>query len=561
MSVEKKVEETTVEVVSEKPMEVVPLADAAVPEEEADKAFKPHVGKRPRNTMLLHAAIWLLLTAYIIALIIKGQGKVGYEFSIVVYVFISLRLLAQHVSISYFIYATRSTVSSALSPSLAVTPSPSFSSLILGAAFLVAIIVTAVASPATATGTIGQRLQSIAGLVCMVGILYATSTNRAKIPWHTVVSGLLIQFILALFIMRTTLGVNIFIFISNMITDFLKLSSSGMVFLFGPSILTVQNFAVGVLPAIVFFCSFVSIVYYLNGMQYVVAKMAWLMVRLMGTSGSESVVAAASPFVGQGESALLVRPFIEYMTTSELHSTMTSGFATIAGSVLLAYATATLLTACVMSIPCSLLISKMRYPETEESLTRGAVKIPENEEKDANFLHAAGNGAATGVQLILLIAVANFLCGFLFFMVGIVNNVDGGIRVSIGFILSYVFTPFAVAIGIAPNQARKAAEFLATKMVVNEFVAYSSLNGYAFLPASAPGAPLVPSGNFDARTIRLMAFALCGFANFASIGIQIGCLGAMAPSRKKDLATLALSAMLCGTVSTWMTAAVAGALI
>ncbi|KAJ3206422.1 hypothetical protein HDU67_008173 [Dinochytrium kinnereticum] len=422
---------------------------------------------------------------------------------------------------------------------------------------------------------------SIGGLVFLLALLYATSTNRAIIPWHTVVSGLIIQLVIALFILRTQLGFNIFIFVSSMITDFLGLSVAGMKFLFGDSIVEVRNFVVGVLPAIVFFCSFISIVYYLNGMQYVVSKMAYAMVRLMGTSGSESVVAAGSPFVGQGESALLVRPFVEYMTTSELHSTMTSGFATIAGSILLAlssYAgnsntsTSTLLTACVMSIPCSLLVSKMRYPETEESLTRGSVKIPENEEKDANFLHAAGNGAATGVQLILLIAgsllaivslyeFANFLCGFLFDMVGVLNQVDGGIRVSIGFLLSYVFTPFAIAIGVNPNQARKAAEFLANKMVVNEFYAYGTLRSYAFKVDPLPDGSLELSGTFDERTVRLLSFALCGFANFASIGIQIGCLGAMAPSRKKDLATLALSAMICGTFSTWITASVAGALI
>ncbi|KAJ3094473.1 hypothetical protein HDU96_001661, partial [Phlyctochytrium bullatum] len=533
--------------------------------EEGIKAEKPHFGKRSKNTVLIHLLIWVLLTAYMIAFIIKGQGKTGYEFGILIYAVISVRLLAKHVSPSHYIYAPLGKVyNSSIGAGLGKV-SDNLKTIILGVAFIIAIILTAVASPTTNVGTIPQRLQSIAGLFVMLLVLYATSTNRRAIPWKTVVVGLILQFLLALFIMRTQIGVNIFRFISKTITDFLGLSAEGLKFIFGNDVVEIRNFAVAVLPAIVFFCSVVSIVYYWGAMQYMVGKVAWIMVRLMDTSGSESVVAAASPFVGQGESALLVRPFVEYMTTSELHSTMTSGFATIAGSVLLAFvqftgnspaATATLLTACVMSVPCSLLISKMRYPETEQSLTKGEVKIPQDEEKDVNFLHAAGNGAATGVQLILLIsgsllaivslyALANFLTGFLFDMVGIENWVDGG-RVSIGFLLSYPFTVAAICVGITPSQARKAGEFIADKIVVNEFYAYASLNVYAFDPTPlADGSFAIKPNTFDERTVRLLSFALCGFANFASIGIQIGCLGAMAPSRKKDLATLALSAMIC----------------
>lgn len=259
-------------------------------------------------------------------------------------------------------------------------------------------------------------------------------------------------------------------------------------------------------------------------MQYIIAKMAWLMVRLMDTSGAESVVAAASPFVGQGESALLVKPFVEYMTKSELHSVMTSGFSTIAGSVLLAYVNlgfdpSIILTACVMSIPTSLAVSKvssfdvsknqsftlthplfpysqLRLPESEESLTKGQVKIPENhDQEEANFLHAAGNGAATGVQLILLIggsllslvslfAFADFIFGWIFQMVDVYDTFNGPLAngdevwVSIKLALSFVFFPVAWLIGIPVNDCRKAAEFMSLKMVVNEFMAYSNLHDY-----------------------------------------------------------------------------------
>lgn len=261
-----------------------------------------------------------------------------------------------------------------------------------------------------------------------------------------------------------------------------------------------------------------------------------------------------------------MKPFIEYMTLSEIHSTMTSGFATIAGSVLLAYISFgidanLLLTACVMSVPGSLLLSKMRLPETEESLTKGKVDIPDSKEKEANFLHAATNGSATGVQIVLLIlgsvlAVISLynafeaLVGFLFQMIDvydIVNPPINGVprQVSIKLMLSYVFLPFAWLMGIPFNECRPAGEILALKMVVNEFVAYMALM----------------SSNFTPRTVQIMSFALCGFANISSIGIQIGALGAIAPSRARDFATLAVSAMLTGTISTWMTACVAGVIL
>ncbi len=307
--------------------------------------------------------------------------------------------------------------------------------------------------------------------------------------------GLFVQFLIAVFVLKTAVGIKIFQYLSKLITEFLETSAVGLEFLIGPYAHT--SFAANVLPAIIFFCAFISVVYYFGGMQYIVTKMAWFMMRLMDTSGSESVVAAASPFVGQGESALLVKPFVEYMTKSELHSTMTSGFATIAGSVLLAYIgflddASALLTACVMSIPGSLLLSKMRYPETEESITKGEVKVPPTEEKEANFLHAAGNGSATGIHLVLLICAAllsivtlftvcDELVGWFFSMVNIYDTVNGpnpdgsSLPISIQFCLSYVFYPFAWLIGMPARDARKAGEIMAVKMVVNEFLAYSQL--------------------------------------------------------------------------------------
>ncbi|ORY49441.1 hypothetical protein BCR33DRAFT_677004 [Rhizoclosmatium globosum] len=550
---------------------------------EAQSKEKKKFGKRDAKTALYHLAIWLPLTAFIIAVIIKGQGKPGYVFAIVVYVLITLRFLAQHISMSQLIYEPLGRAWN-LTIGAGVNAVPEkFQLPIAGVVYLAILLAVACGSPITETGNIGQRLQSIAGIILMTALLYGFSNDRKNIPWGTVLSGFYIQYIIAIFILKTQIGVDIFWFLSNLITTFLEESTAGLEFVLGAKANNPfkYTFAVAVLPAILFFVSFISIVYYIGGMQYIVGKFAWIMVRLMGTSGAESVVAAASPFVGQGESALLVKPFVEFMTRSEIHSAMVSGFATISGSVLIAYinytgnnpsSTSTLLASCLMSVPCSLLVSKIIYPETEESITKGTVKVPETDEKDANLLDAASKGAAIGVQLCLLITgsllaiislyqCANDIVAWAFNMVGIANWIDSSQPVSIQLLLSYIFWPVAVCLGIPVGDARKSAEFMATKLVVNEFVAYANLHDYAFqVNATADGSyPL--NGAFPLRTVRLMSFALCGFANIGSIGIQTSILGVIAPSRRKDLAELALSAMLTGAFSTWISTAVAGAIL
>ncbi|KAI8612698.1 Na+ dependent nucleoside transporter C-terminus-domain-containing protein [Chytriomyces sp. MP71] len=544
---------------------------------------KPMFGKRPLKTALIHLAIWIPITAFIIALIINGRGKSGFELAIVVYAFITLRLLAQHVSMSQLVYAPLGKLFDMVFGWIPRTIPANLQMPIAGGLYLVILIVTACATPVTEVGTIPQRIQSIIGLLIMTGGLYASSANKKAINWRTVVCGFFLQFIIALFILKTQAGVNIFNFLSTFIANFLEESKAGLAFVLGPN----QDnpfkytFAVAVLPAILFFCSFITIVYYLGGMQYLVGKFAWLMVRLMDTSGAESVVAAASPFIGQGESALMVKPFVALMTRSEIHAAMTSGFATISGSVLLAYvnytgnspaATATILASCLMSMPGSLVVSKLRFPEEEESITKGFVKVPENEEKDANLLDAASKGAAIGVQLALLIAgsliaiialyqCCNDLVSWAFWMVNISNWIDATKPVTIDLLLSYLFYPFALCIGIPFGSARKGAEFMATKMVVNEFVAYSDLSAFAYSKTTNTDGSFPLNGALDARTVRLLTLALCGFANISSIGIQLSIFGVIAPTRKKDFAELAMSAMITGTLSTWVSAALAGALL
>ena len=307
-----------------------------------DESIKPILGKRSTRLLMIDLAIWMALTAYAIALMILGKGKQGYVIAIIVYVFISLRLLARHVSVSQLIYdPIGKVVDQTYGRVLAMIP-VQYRIPGLFAGTLTAILLTALLSPIDPTySSIMGRLQSFLGIIFIIGMMTVTSAvscmfskltnnqDRRAIPWHTVAVGLFLQFGIALFVLRTKIGIQIFQFLSKLITDFLETSAVGLEFLIGPY--PKNSFAVNVLPAIIFFCAFISVVYYFGGMQYIVVKMAWLMMRLMDTSGSESVVAAASPFVGQGESALLVKPFVEFMTKSELHSTMTSGFATIAG--------------------------------------------------------------------------------------------------------------------------------------------------------------------------------------------------------------------------------------
>ncbi|KAJ1971961.1 hypothetical protein H4R35_004952 [Dimargaris xerosporica] len=393
-------------------------------------------------------------------------------------------------------------------------------------------------------------------MAIFLALLYGTSKHRRAVNWQTIGVGLFLQFLIGVFILKTSVGYSIFRWLADTASTLLGFASHGVEFLFGEDVAKMHTFAVAVLPVVLFFASFIQIVYYLGGMQWFIRKFAWLMVRLMATSGAESVVAAASFIVGQCESALLVKPFIEYMTLSEVHSVMVSGFATISGAVLAGFIslgidTQALITACVMSMPCSLVVAKLRYPETEESMTRGTVKVPEEEDKEANVLHAAANGAAQGLTLagligatllsvISLLALVNAILTYLGDMVDVTG-------LTLQRITSYLFIPFAWCLGVPNDEVRVVGELLAMKMFASEFVAYAEFaNTY--------------KEAMSARAQLLTTYALCGFANFASIGIQIGGIGALAPGRKGDLAKVALSAMLCGTMSTLLTATIAGML-
>ncbi|ORX64523.1 hypothetical protein K493DRAFT_364895 [Basidiobolus meristosporus CBS 931.73] len=508
-----------------------------------------------RFRLWFHLLMFLVITGLMIgAWILHGKDSLVLS---LLWAFVSLKLMFYHVTTRILSKPLGMFFGAIFKVVFAI---PEKIRLVLGVLLPVGLIVSVTLALPIQEGhsTRMDRLRSLLGLVIFIGVLFATSNNRKLIPWRTVVVGVLLQFLLGLFILKTSVGYDIFSWLSNMCSTLLHFSKSGLSFVTNDDIANIGIFVFTVLPAVIFFAAIVKVVYYLGGMQWIVRKFAWLMVRLMGTSGAESVVAAASPFVGMGESSLLILPFLETLTRSELHSAMTSGFATISGSVLVAFISMkvdaqTLITSCVMSVPCGLAISKMRYPETGEPVTKGKVRIPESEDKEANFLHAASNGAAQGIHLALLIlaTVISFisllaLVNSFLTWVGNFFNID---NLTLEFIVGYLFYPFMWLVGIPNRDLLTVARLMATKMFVNEFAAFAEL------------ANLTTSGALEQRTASLGIYCLCGFANFGSIGIQIGALGAMAPSRKKDLAELAFSAMLCGTMSTLMSATIAGMLL
>jgi concentrative nucleoside transporter, CNT family len=570
------IEKEEVEVKAETTVDVKPVTEVKSPNVNDEPVYKPKIGKRP-GELYKDLAIWGLLTAFIIGALIKGREKSGFTLACVIYVFVTMRYLARHVSMSQTIYPLISRGVQGGGSMFSWFPMQYLSPVLLAFTFGL-LVLTALLTPVGPSTSIPARIQSLIGIVTLLVVMYATSRNRSKIPWQTVSAGMLMQYCIAIFVLKTQVGQDIFGYLSQLIADFMAFSLQGSFFIFGPYI--PNSFAKSVLPAIVFFCSFIHIVYYWGGMQYLIVKLAWLFVRVMDTSGAESCVACASPFVGPGESAMLVSPFLEYMTHSEIHATMTCGFATIAGSVLIFYLNLvrdpkTILVACVMSVPAALLLSKMRYPETEESITKGeSISIPEGEgEKESNFLHAATNGSAVGMQLIILIsgsllavvalfAACDFVVGWAFEMFDIYDWITPVIdgeqqKVSIALVLSYAFAPIAWLLGMPFDESRKAGEIMAIKMVVNEFDAYLRLNAALYDPDTKERIV----GILSDRSADLLSFALCGFANVASMGIQIGGLSALAPRRTNDFAKIAFSAMMTGSVSTWLTASVAGSMI
>ncbi len=398
-----------------------------------------------------------------------------------------------------------------------------------------------------------HQVISFIGLWILVALAWLMSSHKRRMNWRLILSGIGLQLLFGVLVLWTTPGRIFFDAAREFITRVISFSDAGAAMVFGEGFRE-HFFAFSVLPTIIFVSSMMSVFFYLGIIQKVVEAMARVMCKVMDVSGSESLAASANVFVGQTEAPLVIKPYIATMTNSELMALMVGGMATIAGGVMAAYVSfgadpGHLLAASLMAAPAALVIAKIMEPETKESLTKGHVKV-EVEMQDANVLDAACRGASEGLNLaanvaamlIAFVAIAALINYFF----GLLPEV-GGAPLSVERILGWTFAPVAWIMGVPWADADDVGMLLGKKMFLNEFIAYMDLSKM--------------KGVISERSFTIATYALCGFSNFASIAIQIGGIGALVPSRRKDLARLGFRAMLGGTIACMMTGAIAGILI
>ncbi|MEM7659138.1 MAG: nucleoside transporter C-terminal domain-containing protein [Bacteroidota bacterium] len=404
-----------------------------------------------------------------------------------------------------------------------------------------------------------ERFTGLIGIAVLLGVAFLMSNNRNKINYRLVGAGLLLQLVFALFILKTPIGLPFFEFFDILIKKLLSFSDQGGDFLFASFISNqvdppLLNFAVRVLPTIIFFSALISLLYHLGVMQFVVKWIAKGMQKTMGTSGSETLSVVGSIFVGQTEAPLLVKPYVKGMTKSEIMTIMIGGFATVAGGVMAIYVAMLgdipgiaghLMAASIMSAPAAIVVAKIIYPETEESETKGTLNVSVEKTAD-NAMEALGDGATDGLKLAANIGA--MLIAFVA-MVAMVDGLLSFANTSLADVLGFIFRPLAWCMGAPWEEAGILGTLLGEKIVLTELIAYKDLS------------IIRTEGALSDRTAIIASYALCGFANFASIGIQMGGIGGIAPSRKKDIASLAIKAMVGGALASWITACIAGILI
>ncbi|KAE9401627.1 hypothetical protein BT96DRAFT_856350 [Gymnopus androsaceus JB14] len=440
---------------------------------------------------------------------------------------------------------------------------PYYTRLALGWLCLIGIVFgSAFGFPLEENTNYGDRAISVLGLFVFQCCFYLSSKYRRQVPWPTVIVGLFLQQAIALFVLKTSAGFSIFTWIATLASDFLNQSKAGATFFFDAETISKGWFFVNTLAAIIFFVAFVQMMYYLGVMQWLLEKFAWFFFKLLNVSGAEAVVAASSPWIGQGESACLVRPYVDLMTESEIHLTMTSGFACISGSVMSFYImlgvpAQNIVTSSVMSIPASIAISKMRIPETDEPVTRGRVIVDRGSTEKyppANALHAFSKGAVFGLvvagQILTNVLTVLSLVAAINGLLTWIGRGFGIHALTLQLVLGYIMYPIAFFLGAPRDELIRIARLLATKLIENEFAAYTELIALQHTDQA-----------LSQRGFTIASYMLCGFANLGSLGIQIGVLSAMAPSRAKIIARVAFSAMICGFISTLQTAGIAGMLV
>jgi CNT family concentrative nucleoside transporter len=420
----------------------------------------------------------------------------------------------------------------------------------------------------------------------LIGIAWLFSSAKKDINWRIVATGIGLQLVFAVFVILTPWGSVVFDAIGSFFVKIINFTFDGAKFVFGaladratfekafPDEMKSQGvgflFAFQVLPTIIFFSSLMSVLYHLGLMQKLVQAMAWVMSKTMRVSGAESISVAANVFIGQTEAPLVVRPYVSPMTKSELLTLMVGGMATIAGGVLAAYVSLLggtdpaqqlyyakhLLSASIMAAPATIVIAKILVPEREESKTMGTVKVMV-EKTSSNVIEAAATGASDGLKLALnvgamLLAFIALIFMFNWVLTGVFTDLIGltiqGEPITLEILLGYVLSPIAWIIGVPWQDSITVGSLIGQKVVLNEFIAYLNLSN------------LIPTGVLSEKAVIISTYALCGFANFSSIAIQIGGIGGIAPDRRADLAKFGLRAVLGGSLATFMTATIAGVL-
>ncbi|MGG7079079.1 NupC/NupG family nucleoside CNT transporter [Clostridium sardiniense] len=404
-----------------------------------------------------------------------------------------------------------------------------------------------------------SRFIGLLGVAAIIGIAVLFSDNRKKINWRLVGIGLGLQVAFALLILKVPAGRAFFDFCSKAITKLLDFTLEGSKFLFG-NLMNQDTFgmifALQVLPTIIFFSALMGILYYLGIMQFIVKIIAKGLCKLLGTSGAETLSAVGNIFLGQTEAPLLVKPFIKDMTKSELMAIMVGGMATVAGGVMAGYVAmgvnaGDLLAASIMAAPAGLILAKILVPETEEPKTKNTTDI-QIEQTASNVVEAAANGASEGLGLALNVAAMLLafvaLIALLNYILASLGGLVGFPDLSFQWLLGKIFTPLTFAMGIPTSDLGTAGSLLGQKVMINEFVAYSELSKY------------IAAGTLQPKTVLILTYALCGFANISSVAVQIGGIGALAPEKKGLIAKLGFKALLGGALATCLTGTIAGIL-
>ena len=405
-----------------------------------------------------------------------------------------------------------------------------------------------------------EQFTGVIGVIVLLGIAYLLSNDRKMIDTNIIIWGLGLQISFAFIILKTPLGKYIFTYLNNIIVKLISFADAGSDFLFTSFIpevgyhVALINFAFRALPVIIFFSSLIAVTYYFGIIQFIIKKIAFIMEKTMKTSGAETLSVSANIFVGQTEAPILIRPFISSMTKSELMAIMVGGFATVAGSVMALYVSwltnvpniaGHLLAASVMSAPAALMIAKVIYPETERPKTVNSDNI-DLKSKDTNAMDAIGRGATDGMKLAA--NVAAMLIAFIS-IVAMINFILGYANTSLQEILGMIFKPIAWSMGVPWEEANIVGTLMGEKIVLTELIAFGDLTNY------------IKNDLLSERSAIIASYALCGFANVGSIGIQLGGIGAMAPERRGDLSNLVFKAMIGGALASWLTASIAGILI